>query len=956
MKTFYNLTDQQREIWNIEQYYKNTTINNISGTLIIKQKVDFEKLRKSINIFVQKNDSFRTRILIKDGEPKQLIKENLQFSIKEENLINKDELNKIENEIVSTPFNLINSNLFEFTIIKYNDGTGGFNANVHHIISDAWTMSLLINQIINIYEKLINNEEIEEDISPSYLEKITSNEEYKKSEKYIKDREYWENTFKDIPETACILPYMCKEQNLDAKRKEYTVEQNLSQKIGIFCERNKVSIYSFLMSIYSFYLSRVSGIETPIIGTPILNRKNFREKNTTGMFVSTITNKINVNNELKFIDFLFMTAKTQREIFKHQEFGYEGILKLIRKRHNTSARLYDVMLSYQNARNNSDKSKISYETNWIFNNYLLNSLLINIYDMDNTGKLKIFYDYQKCKFLDKDIDNIHKRILHIFEQVVSNENIKINDIEIVTLDEKQKLLFDFNNTEKHYEKDKTIHQLFEEQVNKTPNEIAIVCGNNQLTYKELNEKANQLAHYLRKNKDIRKNDIIGIMINRSLEMIVGIIAILKSGAAYLPLDPEYPEDRIIYILEDSSAKMVLVNNTTENMISKKIDKTNISLENSLFTDESKENLKNVNIATDLIYLIYTSGSTGNPKGVMLNHKNINNYICGLKEKIDFSEDKTMVSITTICFDIFVTEIWATLLNGIKVILANENEQNIPKLLSELCEENTVNMIQTTPSRFDVLINSDSCEFLKNMSDILVGGESLNDSLLYKLKSLTKANIYNMYGPTETSVWSTVKELTKTNEITIGKPIINTQVYILDKSKRLLPPNIIGEIYIGGDGVSDGYLNREELTKEKFVQVPFALEKIYNTNDIGYVKNNGEVVHLGRSDFQIKINGHRIELGEIENVILKFKNISNCVVIAKKNEYGKESIYAYYTAKEIINITILREFLQNKLPQYMIPQYFMQLEELPYTPNGKIDRKKLPDIKIKSKECIQKANT
>ena len=955
-RNVYDLTEPQKSIWLIEQYYPNTTINTISGTLIMEEEINLEILKRAIYIFVEKNDSFRTRIIIKNGEPKQYVNKILKFEIEELTLSNREELKKLESKIIEDPFELINCDLFKFTIIKFKDGTGGFNAKVHHIISDAWTMSLLINEITEIYTALVSNYEVESQLYPSYLQYIDSNKEYKNSEKYLKDEKYWKNTFDTMPENSYIANYKNKTENLEAKRREYVLDKDIIDRIKVFCQNGKTSIYSFLMSVYSLYLSRVSGNKNPIIGTPILNRKNYREKNTTGMFISTIPNKIHINNELKFKEFISEVTRIQREIFKHQQYGYEKILKSIREKYNIKKQLYDIVLSYQNARDNSKQSKLLYHTKWIFNNYLANSLWINIYDMDNTEELKIFYDYQICKFCETDIDNIHKRILYIMEQILENEEIILKDIEVITPDEKNKLLFEFNNTKTEYQADKTIKELFEEQVNKSPEKIAIVYEDNQMTYKQLNEKANQLAYYLRINKKIKSNDIIGIMVNRSIEMIIGILAIIKAGGTYLPIDPDYPKERITYMLEDSNTKTVLVNNFTYNIVSSNISMIDISLDSDIYRYQKDGNLDNINVQDDLLYVIYTSGSTGKPKGVMLTHKNINNYINGLKKVIDFSENKTIVSVTTICFDIFVTEVWAGLLNGLKIVLANENEQNMPIKLNELCIKHHVDIIQTTPSRYNILLNSNNYKFLENVKDILVGGEVLGEVLLSKMRSVTKANIYNMYGPTETAVWSTIKNVTETNEITIGKPIINTQIYILDKNKKLLPPDIPGELYIGGDGVSKGYLNNKELTNEKFIKTSFSSTKIYNTNDMAYVKENGELVYLGRTDFQVKVNGYRVELEEIENSILKFDRISSCVVIVKKDIRGRDNIYAYFEAKEKIDINKLRKNLQQQLPQYMVPQYFLQLNNLPYTPNGKIDRKRLPDIHIERKTKLKKAET
>lgn len=430
------------------------------------------------------------------------------------------------------------------------------------------------------------------------------------------------------------------------------------------------------------------------------------------------------------------------------------------------------------------------------------------------------------------------------------------------------------------------------------------------------------------------------MLPRSLDMIVGLLGILKVGATYLPIDPEYPDERIIYMLDNSNTTTVIVNDITCNTLPKNYNSINLSLDLDKNTFPlSCDNLSLEVSPSSLMYLIYTSGSTGKPKGVMLTHKNINNFIFGTANIINFSEDKVMVSLTTICFDIFVLEIWASLTHGLCVVIANETEQKDVASFNSLCQKYNVNMLQTTPSRLSAFLdNSKELGYLSNLTDILVGGEPLPETLLKKLKQLSNAKIYNMYGPTETAVWSTIKDLSNTDTITIGKPIANTTCYILDENKNLLPTYVPGELYIGGDGVSKGYLNREELTKEKFVSSPFdANSLIYNTNDLAYFTDDGELVHLGRTDFQVKIRGYRVELGEIENIISSFSNINSCVVICHKVN-NKQVLCAYYTCSSSIDIPTLKNFVLQKLPTYMVPAHFIKVDTMPHTPNGKIDRK------------------
>ena len=783
----YNLTNPQKSIWFTEQFYKGTPIENITGCVIVLEKLNLKALQKAINLFVKSNDSFRLKFTVKDDKPLQYLSSFSEFEI-ENVMVNTDEdIKDIENEMSNTPFEVLDNLLFSFKTFTFPDGHGGFVITAHHLISDAWTAGLVVNEIMDYYEKIINSQIIDNK-NPSYLDYITSEQEYLNSEKFNKDKEFWNEIFKTVPEVATIPSINVENSNSSlsckAKRKQFVIPKETMNLINEFCKQNKASAFNFFMAVLAIYLSRVSSLDDFTIGTPILNRGNFKEKQTTGMYISTIPFRISINHKIPFAEFLSNISADFLKIFRHQKYPYQYLLEDLRKKDSSIPNLYNILLSYQNVRSNKQTSDINYESSWVGNNFISDDIDIHLYDMNDTGDINIAYDYLISKYSIDDICSIHARFLYIINQVLENNDITLNEIEIVTPDEKKKILYDFNNTSADYPRDKTITQLFEEQVEKTPDNIAVVFEDQKLTYRELNERANSLASYLR-SKKIGRNDIVGIMVNRSLEMIISILAVLKSGACYIPIDPEYPQDRIEYMLNNSSAKLLLTFKRLENKVTFD-NKLFVELDNELY-NSNKDNLININEPDDLAYIIYTSGSTGKPKGVMLKHSNINNFIQGMCNVVDFNSRKTIVSVTTISFDIFVLESLLPLEKGLKIVIANENEQNDARLFNSLCLENNVNIIQTTPSRFQVLIsNSNELNYLESITDILVGGESFPKMLLEKLQQLTKANIYNVYGPTETTVWSTVKNLTDETSITIGKPISNTRCYILDNNKKLLP--------------------------------------------------------------------------------------------------------------------------------------------------------------------------
>ena len=946
-KEIYELTNPQKSIWATEQFFTGTDVNNIAATLTIKENVDLEILNKAINIFLQNNKSFSLKFKMQEGKLMQYFTKMTEINFQRLHLKDKKELKETAIELSKEKFDIEEENLFRYKLFKLDNGYGGFIIIAHHIISDAGTFSLMGTEIVDNYSKLQKNENIEIK-EYSYEDYIKDEKEYEKSSKFIKDKEYWNEVFKDIPEVATIPSTKSKANNDStgkSLREEFTLSKEILNKITEFCKKNKISNFNFFMSIYAIYLSRVSNLKDFVIGTPILNRTNFKEKHTTGMFINTAPLRIKIEENSDFVTCVKQIAQSSLSMLRYQKYPYQMLLEDLRKKDSTIPVLFDIMLSYQVTKANDRTLEIPYEVEWLPSNTISDSIYIHLHDNDDNGTLNVAYDYQIEKYSKDDIENIHKRILHIINQIMENENCLEKDIEIVTDEEKNQLLNDFSNTFLDYPKDKTIVDLFQEQVQKTPNNIAVISGETTITYRELNEKVNQLARYLI-NQGITKNDTIGIVVDRTIELIIAIIATIKANAIYIPIDPDYPEKRIKYVLANSKTQTVLISDKTEKILSNEYKKINVSNQENLKNIE-KTNLNKKIELSDNAYMLYTSGSTGNPKGVEITHKNILNYVYAAKEQIELDSKKTMLSVTTVSFDIFELELYGSLLNGMKLLLASEKEQINSKLLNKLCEKNNASIIQTTPSRILALLeDTENSGYFKNFTEIILAGEPFPLSLLKKLQEITKAKIYNAYGPTETTIWSTVKKID--NKITIGKPLANTTCYVLDDNMNLLPINTPGCLYIGGDGVSRGYFNNKELTDNKFINFKYTNERIYNTNDLVYWNEEGELIHLGRLDFQIKLNGYRVDLEEVEQSILKYGNISNCVVTQINGEKNKKHLYAYIISNEKIDEKELISYLFDILPTYMVPSKIIQIESMPYTPNGKIDRKALPVPEIKEK--------
>ena len=711
---------------------------------------------------------------------------------------------------------------------------------------------------------------------------------------------------------------------------------NTSKQLG-------VTPYMLLLSVYYILLSKYSSQEDIVVGSPIVGRNIAELYNLIGMFVNTLAMRANIDSNLSFKDFLSYIKDMCLNNYKYQDYPFDELVDKLKIQRDTSRNpLFDVMFIYQNNGNaTADFGDI--KTEYFTPDTKISKFDLSLEVIPENDILNLSFEYATALFNKQFIEDLSKHYSNILTSCLDNLNIKISNICMLSEAEKNKILYDFNNTKTDYPKDKTIAELFEEQAKKTPNNVAVVFGMQKLTYKELNEKANSLAYYLRKN-GIETNDLVGIMVNRSLEMIIGMLAVLKAGGAYIPIDPTYPKDRIEYMLKNSNSKLLLTQEHLHDITDFK-NCVYIDLSNDSIYSLPNDNLNHTNTPEDLAYVIYTSGSTGLPKGVMLKQRNIVNFVYAIMKDFGFTYKDTIVSITTFSFDIFVLESLLPILNGLKTVITSEEEQTDIKMFNELCKKNNVTIFQTTPSRLQAMLaKENSFDFIKKLKYILIGGEPFPPALLKQLQGSSKARIYNMYGPTETAVWSSLKDLTNADKINIGKAISNTQLYILDKFNNPLPVGVPGELFIAGDGVCKGYYNNLELTQKVFLNNPFVPnELMYKTGDLCMLLPNGEVEYLERVYNQIKIRGLRIELGEIESKILDYNGIEKVCVI-KQTINNRDFISAYFTASKRINPSSLKKYLSNYLPKYMIPSYFTVLEKFPYTPNGKIDKKalKLPE--------------
>lgn len=945
MAKLYPLTNAQKSIWVADNLYPGTSQAISSATTIIHDKLDFGLMNEALNLVIKNNDALRIRLINSGSTPQQYFSDfvHKNFDVLDFSYENgENDYKKWEQKMTETPFNLIENELFYFAMVKLEEQKNICYFKFHHMITDAWGFVLVIRKTMKEYWQLLNGVHPDTTEEPSFIDHILDEQQYLTSERFEKHKEFWSGVFETVPEFISMTDNKGF-KSLTGKRKSYVLSQSLSSKLHSFCESNKVSEFSVFYALLALYLSKRTNKKDIAIETPILNRSGKAEKNTAGMFMNNIPTRIYVNPSFDFLTFVNTSYQELKKFMRNQRYPYSHILKDFREKHHFSGTLVDVTLNYWNVKLDS---MIEYEGFWNYPGAQPNSLSLGVSDWAETGLPILDYDYLIEVFNENDIEQMHNNMCNLLSDALENPTKKLSELQMLSQGELHELLDAFNPAERPYHV-KSVSELFEDQVIKTPNHTAIVFGDKELSYSEVNERANQLARYIQ-SKGITRNSIIGLMVNRSLEMVIGILGILKAGAAYLPIDPGYPRERIAYMLDQSRTQLTLTNIDNSEMHSYGNGEfVDISLTNSTVYTGAKENLDKDPKANpeDLAYVLFTSGSTGKPKGVMVHHQALCNLVNCIVRSLDF-KNQTIVSITTMSFDIFFGDTIMPLTQGMKVIIANEEEQTVPRYLFDLMVKHQVKVLQATPSRMKLILSEEhGRECLMDLSHLLITGEAFPAQLLPQLKSVTLAEIYNLYGPTETTVWSTLTNVTRAEKITIGKPVDNTQIYILDENLVPVTLGSVGEIFISGDGVSLGYLNNPELTKERFLVNPYLPGKMmYRTGDLGRWLNNGEIECLGRNDNQVKIRGLRIEAEEIESCLIQHPAINEAVVTAKEDKTGKKHLIAYLIPTDEVKPSReeLVSHILKYLPSYMVPSAFSWLNVMPLTPNGKIDRRSLPE--------------
>jgi len=946
----YPLTHQQKGIWYMEKLYPDTSIGVIAATLRVKGTVDLDLVESATNLFIEKNEAIRFQFTEENGEPVQYVAPYEPVRFDRYEFSSNEELYRWDETQSALPFLLTDVPLFYCALIRVGENDGGLYVRFHHLISDAWTMSLLANQIFEYYAVLQEGCTVDPTPLPSYTAYIENEKKYLASKRFESDKSYWEEKFENWQEVCTLKNRKKSGISSRAKRRTLVLPQKLSTKIHEYCREKGVSEFSLFIAAVSMYLNRVADKENVVLGTTLLNRTNAAEKNTAGMFASlAVPLSIPIRYDMNFDSFVELVSKEILSALRHQKYPYDMLLRYVREKQKTSDNLFEIVLTYQNTKLEEELFWGNYFTRWHFNGHQVESLIINLNDRDRDNQLIVDYDYLVDLFCATEIDFIHQHIINLLWHALDNPVNEIERLNMLSEKERKKILYRFNETQAEYPSDKTMPQLLDEQAERTPDNIAVACGERSITYRELSDRSDRLAVHL-KELGVGRDCVVGLAFYRSIEMVVAVWAVMKAGGAYLPIDPDNPLERAEHMLIECGTNIVLTHHAAHftPICSCKV----LNLDEPESYAETGVHRKDYPNPEDIAYVIYTSGSTGKPKGAMLEHRGLLNRLWWMQRRYQLTQESVILQKTPYTFDVSVWELMLWALTGARVYMLTPGAEKDPAVIIDTIKKQRVTTMHFVPSMLNAFLqyleSSGRAEDLSGLRQVFASGEALGLEQVHRFNRLLNrpysTELYNLYGPTEATVdvsyFDCSPEVTL-NCVPIGRPIDNTRLYILDRHMNLLPIGIPGELYIGGVGLARGYIGQLELTKERFLPDPYLPgERLYKTGDLARWFAQGDIEYLGRLDHQLKIRGFRVELGEIENRLVQHKAIRDAVVTGI--EYaGQKHLCAYYVAERELSPRDLRAHIQMKLPEYMVPSFFVRMPVLPVSANGKIDRKALP---------------
>ena len=956
------LSFAQRRLWFFDQFEPGNPAYNLVSTVSLRGKLDAAALEKSFSEVVRRHEALRTTFDFRDGGPVQIIAlpQPLRLNVVDITRLPEAEqdgrIRSLIHEQTQASFDLRRGPLLRTTLVRLSDDEHILLLAMHHIVSDAWSMGVFVGEVVVLYEAYTSGREASLPALPiQYADFAAWQREWLRGDVLEEQFAYWKQQLGGglpILELPADRPRPAL-QTYNGASLSFPLSPALSQSLKALCKAEGVTLFMTLLAAFKVMLYRYTGQEDVIVGTPIANRHRQELEGLIGFFVNTLAMRTDLSGDPTFRELLRRVRETALGAYGHQDLPFEYLVEQLQPERNLShSPLVQVVFVLQNTPERKAElpgllvTPLKYEAETA-------KFDLTLYFDELGSELQGTFEYNTDLF---DADTIKRMAGHLrtlLEGVVADPSRRISELPLLTEAERRRLLLEWNDTRADYPRDLCAHQLFEAQAERTPDAVAVALEDERLTYRELNARANRLAHHLR-SLGVGAGDVVGVLMERSLEMVVGIIGALKAGAACLPLDPSYPSERLAFMLKDAGAAVVL----SQQRLASKLPETGASVvcldaDWEEIARGSDENPRTPATPESQVYVIYTSGSTGRPKGVCMPHRALVNLV-GWHLASPAKSARTL-QFASLNFDVSFQEIFSTLAAGACLLLVRDSVRVDIPALGRFIERNRVERFHSPVVVLQKLAEEfcDKPQALLSLREMMVGGEQLQitDAVVKLFARLKNCTLYNHYGPSETHVVTSFRLPDEPSAWPalppLGRPVANTEIYLLDSRLRPVPVGVPGELYIGGACLAHGYLNRSALTAERFIPHPFNREpgaRLYKTGDLARYLKDGEIEFIGRNDFQVKIRGMRIELGEIEVTLRQHEGVRDCVVTVRQDAPGGEKRLAAYVIAhpdQVVEARQLRDYLRGRLPEHMLPSAFVLLEAFPLTTSGKIDRLALP---------------
>jgi amino acid adenylation domain-containing protein len=955
------LSFTQHQMWVIDQMTPGNPAYNLPYGYRLRGRLDSGALEDSFNAVIKRHEALRTTFAIKDGEPLQLIHPELKISLNVTALDHlageerEDRLQTLASEESVKSFDLSRLPLIRVSLFKLGEAEHVLIINLHHIVADGLSIGLLLNELDTFYRAFTEGgDPCPPDLAVQYGDfALWQRQTIANEAAYAKQIEFWRTQLGGrlpVLELPGDRPRPAR-QSFKGSNVFFNISTALVEHVKSLGEREGCTFFMTVLAAFQVLLRRYSGAEDIVIGMPVATRNPGEVEPLIGLILNIAALRCDLAGNPTFIELLRRSRDTTLNVFSNSDLPFEVMLQHVKFERDPSRNpVFQVVLQVldNTAPRIGDLDISSFHFDLKFAQF---DLTLHLYE--ETGGYQGRFEYCSDLFEAQTIRRLCEHFGTLLEAIVREPDQSISKLPMLTDAERQQLQVDWNQTAVEYPRDSCIHEVYETQARRTPDTIAVEYEGLRLTYGELNARANQVARYLARH-GVGPEVMVGVCVERSLEMVVGLLGILKAGGAYVPLDPSYPKERLRFMLEDTQATVLLTQHRlVENLPHHSARVICLDRDWEEIVKESEETPENEVTPENLAYVIYTSGSTGKPKGVEVPHRGILRLLFGV-EYVHLDATQTFLHLAPISFDAATFELWGALLHGAQCVLYPGSKIPSPNELGEVLHKHKVSTLWLTSSLFNTVIEEAS-QALSCVRQLLIGGEAVSVPHVKRaLSLLPNTDIINCYGPTESTTFACTYAIprlleNKITNIPIGKPIGNTSVYILDNHLQPVPIGVIGEVHIGGDGLARGYLNRPELTAEKFIANPFSDDrraKLYKTGDLARYFSDGNIEFVGRIDKQVKIRGFRVEPGEINAVLNTYPSIRDSHVLARRRKSGELSLCAYYvadhTAGNIPTDSELRSFLRERLPNYMVPGSLIRVETIPLTPNGKVDHQGLPD--------------